>query len=101
MFGPPVAPEAPESPEGDPGSGDQHVVESPIVGTFYRAPSPEADPFIKVGDAVRTGQVLCIVEAMKLMNEIPCDIDGTVTEIHVEDSEPVGYGQPLFSIRPS
>lgn len=81
--------------------GDGHVVPSPIVGTFYRAPNPEADPFVKVGDDVRVGQVLCIVEAMKLMNEIESDIDGVVVKVHVENSEPVEYGQSLFTIRPA
>lgn len=76
-----------------------HVVPSPIVGTFYRAPNPEADPFVRVGDEVRVGQVLCIVEAMKLMNEIESDIDGTVVKVHVDNAEPVEYGQSLFTIR--
>ena len=80
---------------------DQHLVASPIVGTFYRAPNPEADPFVKVGDEVRAGQVLCIVEAMKLMNEIESDADGIMVKVHVENAEPVDYGQPLFTIRPA
>lgn len=84
----------------DAGEG-QHTVASPIVGTFYRAPNPDADPFAKVGDEVRVGQVLCIVEAMKLMNEIESDADGTVVKVHVENAEPVDYGQPLFTIRPA
>ncbi|MEN8165338.1 MAG: acetyl-CoA carboxylase biotin carboxyl carrier protein [Acidobacteriota bacterium] len=78
-----------------------HPVPSPIVGTFYRAPNPEADPFVRVGDDVRVGQVLCIVEAMKLMNEIESDVDGTVVKVHVDNAEPVEYGQPLFTIRPA
>lgn len=82
-------------------AADQHLVASPIVGTFYRAPNPEADPFVKVGDEVRVGQVLCIVEAMKLMNEIESDADGTVVKVHVDDAEPVEYGQSLFTIRPA
>lgn len=81
--------------------GDQHLVPSPIVGTFYRAPNPDSDPFVKVGDEVRVGQVLCIVEAMKLMNEIESDADGTVIKVHVDNADPVDYGQPLFTIRPS
>lgn len=101
MIGSPVAPDGVEHQADDAVSGDQHVIESPIVGTFYRAPNPDADPFARVGDEVRVGQVLCIVEAMKLMNEIQSDMDGTVIKVHVENSEPVEYGQPLFSIRPS
>ena len=80
---------------------DGHLVPSPIVGTFYRAPNPDADPFVRVGDNVRVGQVLCIVEAMKLMNEIESDIDGTIVKVHVENAEPVEFGQPLFTIKPS
>ncbi len=77
-------------------SGD--VVKSPIVGTFYRAPSPDDDPFVKVGDTVEKGQTLCIVEAMKIMNEIESDYSGEVKKILVEDGEPVEYDQPLFII---
>lgn len=80
---------------------DGHIVPSPIVGTFYRAPNPEADPFVRVGDEVRVGQVLCIVEAMKLMNEIESDIDGQVVKVHIDNAEPVEYGQPLFTLRPA
>jgi len=101
MIGSPIGPETLSSEEDEAISGDQHVIESPIVGTFYRAPKPEADPFARVGDEVRVGQVLCIVEAMKLMNEIQSDMDGTVVKVHVENSEPVEYGQKLFTIRPS
>lgn len=77
-------------------SGD--LVESPLVGTFYAAPSEEAEPFVKVGDLVKKGQTLAIVEAMKLMNEIESEYDGTVAEILVENGQPVEYGQPLFRI---
>jgi acetyl-CoA carboxylase biotin carboxyl carrier protein len=77
-----------------------HIVKSPIVGTFYLAPSPEAPPFVNVGDTVREGQVLCIVEAMKLMNEIEADVSGEVVQILAENGQPVEYGQPLFSVRP-
>ncbi len=77
-------------------SGD--VVKSPIVGTFYRAPSPDDDPFVKVGDTAEKGQTLCIVEAMKIMNEIESDYSGEVKKILVEDGEPVEYDQPLFII---
>ena len=75
-----------------------NVVKSPLVGTFYAAPAEDAEPFVKVGDSVKEGQVLAIVEAMKLMNEIESDFTGTVSEILVENGEAVEYGQPLFVI---
>jgi acetyl-CoA carboxylase biotin carboxyl carrier protein len=75
-----------------------HVVRAPIVGTFYRAPSPEADPFVEVGTRVKPGDVLCIIEAMKLMNEIESEVAGVVREILVENGQPVEYDQPLFVI---
>ena len=71
---------------------------SPLVGTFYRAPSPGADPFVKVGDTVKKGQVVCIIEAMKLLNEVEADMDGTVKEVCVENGQPVEFGQSLFII---
>ena len=80
---------------------DLHLVKSPIVGTFYGSPSPGAEPFVKVGAFVETGQTLCIVEAMKLMNEIEADETGEIVRIFVENGQPVEYGQPLFGIRPS
>jgi acetyl-CoA carboxylase biotin carboxyl carrier protein len=82
---------APAAPQG-------HVVTSPMVGTFYRAPSPGADPFVQVGDTVKEGQTLCIIEAMKLLNEIESDAAGVVKEILVENGQAVEYGQPLFVI---
>lgn len=75
-----------------------HEVRSPIVGTFYRAPSPDSDPYVAEGQKVRSGQVLCIVEAMKLMNEIEADAEGTIVKILVENGKPVEYNQPLFLI---
>ncbi|MEJ2769628.1 acetyl-CoA carboxylase biotin carboxyl carrier protein [Mycetohabitans sp. B46] len=75
-----------------------HVVTSPMVGTFYRAPSPGADPFVQVGDSVKEGQTICIIEAMKLLNEIEADKTGVVKEILVENGQAVEYGQPLFVI---
>ncbi len=88
---PAPAPAAPPEPEG-------HVVKSPLVGTFYRSGSPGANPFVEVGDAVKEGDTLCIVEAMKLMNEIESDAAGTIRAILVENGQPVEFGQPLFVI---
>ncbi len=90
---PPVAEEAKESED------NLHFVTSPIVGTFYRAPNPDADPFVQPGDRVRKGQVLCIVEAMKLMNEIESDVDGVIVKIYPENAQPVEFGERLFAIR--
>jgi acetyl-CoA carboxylase biotin carboxyl carrier protein len=80
---------------------DLHLVKSPIVGTFYASPSPGVEPFVNVGAYVEAGQTLCIVEAMKLMNEIESDSSGEVLRVFVENGQPVEYGQPLFGIRPS
>ena len=78
-----------------------HVLKSPIVGTFYRSPNPDADPYVKKGDEVKVGQVLCIVEAMKLMNEIESDQAGVIEEIYTKNAQPVEFGEPLFLIRPA
>jgi len=95
----PVA--APVTPKGETAAGEGlHLITSPIVGTFYRAPAPGAEPYIKIGSKIEVGTILCIVEAMKLMNEIPSDVAGDVVEIHAENGQPVEYGQQLFSIRP-
>ncbi len=91
----PVA--APAAPPAD--EADLHYVKSPIVGTYYESPSPGSPPFIKVGDSVKEGQVLCIVEAMKLMNEIEADASGEIVKILVANGAPVEYGMPLFAIR--
>ena len=97
------APPAAEARGGQPAASAApstlHLIASPIVGTFYSSPSPTADPFVRVGDRVRKGQVLCIVEAMKLMNEIECEVEGTVVEILAENGKPVEYGDKLFKIR--
>lgn len=77
------------------------TITSPIVGTFYRTPSPNADSFVEVGDRVRRGQVLCIIEAMKLLNEIESDVDGVVLKVLVDNESPVEYGEPLFLIEPN
>ena len=78
-----------------------HLVKSPIVGTFYEAPSPGAEPFVRVGDQVEVGQTLCIIEAMKLMNEIESDVAGEIVKCYVTSGQPVEYGETLFAIRPS
>lgn len=77
------------------------TITSPIVGIFHRAPSPESSPFVEVGSPVKKGQVLCIVEAMKLMNEIESDTDGVISKILIENNQPVEYGEPLFLIEPA
>jgi len=100
---PPVFPSIPEVQETVKESVDERYVSitSPIVGIFHRAPSPEAPPYVDVGTVVRKGQVLCIVEAMKLMNEIESDTDGIIRKIPVENGQPVEYGETLFLIEPS
>ncbi len=92
---PPVAP-----PEAD-AEGGLFIVKSPIVGTFYRTPDPNSAPYVSVGDRVAVGQVLCIVEAMKLMNEIEAEVAGEIVKVHHESGQPVQYGEPLFTVRPS
>jgi len=90
-------------PPGPPSSAERegfHVVTSPIVGTFYRAPNPDAEPFVKVGDEVEKGKTLCIVEAMKLMNEIEADVSGTIVSIYPQNGQPVEFGEKLFAIQP-
>jgi acetyl-CoA carboxylase biotin carboxyl carrier protein len=87
---------APEAAAEEPGLV---LVKSPIVGTFYRSPDPSAPAFVNVGDHVRVGQVLCIIEAMKLMNEIEAEVGGEIVKIHHENGQPVQYGEPLFAIR--
>ena len=78
---------------------DLFILKSPIVGTYYEAPSPGAPPFVKVGDTVKEGQVLCIIEAMKLMNEIEADVSGVIAKMFVPNASPVEYGMPLFGIK--
>lgn len=80
---------------------DLHEIKSPIVGTFYRAPAPDADAYVQVGDTVSVGSVLCIVEAMKLMNEIESDVNGKIVKILVDNGKPVEYNQPLFLVKKS
>ena len=97
----PVAPSSPPATESARSTEDMHLVKSPIVGTFYGSPSPGSEAFVKIGGHVEAGQTLCIVEAMKLMNEIESDVSGEVLRIFAENGQPVEYGQPLFGIRPS
>ncbi|MEW5798666.1 MAG: acetyl-CoA carboxylase biotin carboxyl carrier protein [Bacteroidota bacterium] len=94
----PASESKPATPAAD--TKKYHEVKSPIVGTFYRAPSPDAPPYVDVGSKVKQGSVLCIVEAMKLMNEIECDIAGTIVKVNVENGKPVEYGQVLFLVEP-
>jgi acetyl-CoA carboxylase biotin carboxyl carrier protein len=116
---PPVAPPAaygpPTAPAASPGAGeaapqpltvssedvDLAIIKSPIVGTFYRAPEPDAKPFADVGQMVKKGEVLCIIEAMKLMNEINAECDGEVVKVFVENGQAVHYGERLFAIKPT
>ncbi|MAR97204.1 MAG: acetyl-CoA carboxylase, biotin carboxyl carrier protein [Candidatus Marinimicrobia bacterium] len=88
-------------PISEPVDSNSKEVLSPMPGTFYSAPSPEADPFVKVGDSVKKGDTLCIIEAMKIMNEIEAESSGTISEIVINNGEPVEYNQPLFKIKPS
>jgi acetyl-CoA carboxylase biotin carboxyl carrier protein len=100
---PAPAPEAPASSGGGAGAApDPNLVEitSPMVGTFYRSPAPDADAFVEAGSKISKGDVLCIIEAMKLMNELEAEIEGTIREICVENAEPVEYGQVLFRVQP-
>ncbi len=87
----PVEPAAPAEPEGQ-------VVKSPMVGTFYRSAAPGSKPFVELGQTIKAGETVCIIEAMKLLNEIECDFDGVIKEILVENGAPVEYGQPLFRL---
>jgi acetyl-CoA carboxylase biotin carboxyl carrier protein len=100
QYAPHAAPAAPAAPaaEAAPAQIEGHVVKSPMVGTFYRAPSPDAKPFVDVGSTVSAGDTLCIIEAMKLLNEIEADHSGVIKAILVENGQPVEYGEPLFII---
>ena len=98
---PPTAPApATPAPAAAPVQEDLHMVRSPIVGTYYESPSPGSPPFVKPGDMVEVGQIICIVEAMKLMNEIEADASGEVVKMLVANGQPIEYGQELFAIRP-
>ncbi len=103
----PAPPEAPRAAElvavpvaaPAPAEENLHIITSPIVGTFYRSSSPTAEPFVKIGDVIVNGKPLCIIEAMKLMNEITAEVSGTIVKILVENGQPIEYGQPLFGVR--
>jgi acetyl-CoA carboxylase biotin carboxyl carrier protein len=112
---PTIAPQSPASPsppseleinpateETEPmaSANDLHYISSPMVGTFYRAPDPSSPPFVEIGEPIQKNQTLCIIEAMKLMNEIESDIDGVLEEIYVQNGKPVEYGKKLFAIKP-
>lgn len=97
---PPPAVPAEKNPV-DNSAEELHIIRSPIVGTFYKAPKPDAPPFVKVGSRVEAGQTMCIIEAMKLMNEVESDMSGEIVETFINDKQPVEYGQALFSIRPA
>jgi len=97
----PAASAAQVAPAGGPAADLFHYITSPMVGTFYRAPGPNSPAFVEIGEEVKKSQTLCIIEAMKLMNEIESDQDGVVAEIYVENGKPVEYGQRLFAIRPA
>jgi len=95
---PVAAPSAPAAEDGEAPAESGEVIESPMVGTLYRKPAPEADDFVKVGDQISEGQILCIIEAMKVMNEIKAEVSGTISQICVEDASPVQYGDALFRV---
>jgi acetyl-CoA carboxylase biotin carboxyl carrier protein len=95
----PTAPSSPAAPSTDTSDGNVAYVTSPFVGTFYRQPSPDSSPFVDVGTRIKKGQVICIVEAMKLMNEIESEIEGSIVQILVENGQAVEYGEPLFKIK--
>ncbi len=96
---PPAVAQVPAE-QAEPAESHLLTIEAPMVGTFYRAPSPEADPYVREGDVIKEGQVLCVIEAMKLMNEIESRVSGRISKILAENGQPVEYGQPLFLIEP-
>lgn len=99
MAAAPVAPVTPANPAPD--NSKYHTVKSPMIGTFYRSPSPDKANFVNVGDEIKQGQVICIIEAMKLFNEIESDISGRIVKVLVDNSSPVEYDQPLFLVEPA
>jgi len=98
----PPAPSSGATPASEPAAAaDTVLIEAPMVGTFYRAPAPDAAPYVEVGDTLSEGTVVCIVEAMKVMNEIKAGVRGTVVEVLVENAQPIEFGQPMFRVKPS
>jgi len=97
---PPPQPAAPVEPEAEPAEEESLFIKSPTVGTFYTSPSPDDPPFVEVGSEVEPDTIVCIVEAMKVFNQIPAEVSGTIVEILVKNGDPVEYGQPLFRVRP-
>ena len=97
----PAAPAAAPAPAAEPAAPAGHIVKSPMVGTFYRSASPGAKPFVEIGDTVKAGQTICIIEAMKLLNEIESDQDGVVKAVLIENGQPVEYGEPLVVVAPA
>ncbi|MBS3820064.1 acetyl-CoA carboxylase biotin carboxyl carrier protein [bacterium] len=102
---PPVSPPESKAESSSPspaqeGTNNFHYITAPMVGTFYRAPDPSSPPFVDIGDEIKPNQTLCIIEAMKLMNEIESDTKGTIQDVYVENGKPVEYGQKLFAIKP-
>lgn len=105
MPAPQAAPQASETPAAAPAAPAEDskyiTIKSPIIGTFYRKPSPDKDPFVEVGDSIKEGDVLCVIEAMKLFNEIESEVSGKIVKMLVDDSSPVEFDQPLFLVDPS
>ena len=97
--GPAPAPASPPPAVADEPDAGHHIITSPIVGTFYRSPNPEAASFVQVGDRIAKGQVLCIIEAMKLMNEIDSDVDGVIMKVFPQNGQPIEYGEKLFAVK--
>jgi acetyl-CoA carboxylase biotin carboxyl carrier protein len=98
---PAAAPAPAKEKGGDEDDSKYVIIKSPMIGTFYRSPSPDKDPYLNIGDSIKPGKVICIVEAMKLFNEIEAEISGTIVKVLAEDSSPVEYDQPLFLVDPS
>jgi acetyl-CoA carboxylase biotin carboxyl carrier protein len=97
---PAAAPPAAAAPKEEESEAGLHIITSPMVGTFYRSANPEAEPYVSVGDHISKGKVLCIIEAMKLMNQYEAEVDGTIVRIYPQNGQPVEYGEKLFAVRP-
>jgi|SRR6185436_1531297 len=97
----PAAPPAKKEPAASPDESNLHVIKSPMIGTFYRSSAPDKPNFINVGDEVKPGKIICIIEAMKLFNEIECDVAGKIVKVLVDNASPIEYDQPLFLVEPN